>query len=57
MDHPDREAILEQLQDSLEKPMLGLSFVWLALLVVEFVWRLNRALAMRRYTHRSRKTR
>lgn len=40
----DREEALEQLQQWLEKPMLVLSFVWLALLVVELVWGLNRAL-------------
>ena len=40
----DRESVLEQLQDWLEKPMLVLSFVWLALLVVELAWELNRTL-------------
>lgn len=40
----DRESVLEQLQDWLEKPMLVLSFMWLALLVVELAWGLNRAL-------------
>ena len=40
----ERESTLQQLQDWLEKPMLVLSFVWLALLVLELVWGLNRAL-------------
>ena len=43
-DEPDRESTLEQLQDWLEKPMLVLSFVWLALLVVELLWGLSHAL-------------
>jgi voltage-gated potassium channel len=46
MENPDRETLLEQLQDWLEKPMLVLSFVWLALLVVELVWGLNRVLTI-----------
>ena len=46
MEDADRETVLEQLQDWLEKPMLLLSFVWLALLVVELVWGLNRALSI-----------
>lgn len=40
----ERQSTLEQLQDWLEKPMLVLSFVWLALLVVELAWGLNSAL-------------
>ena len=40
----ERETALHQLQEWLEKPMLLLSFVWLALLVIELVWGLNRAL-------------
>lgn len=40
----ERESTLQQLQEWLEKPMLVLSFVWLALLVVELAWGLNRAL-------------
>lgn len=40
----ERETTLHQLQDWLEKPMLVLSFVWLALLVVELAWGLNRVL-------------
>ena len=43
-EEPDRESTLEQLQDWLEKPMLVLSFVWLALLVVELLWGLSHAL-------------
>jgi voltage-gated potassium channel len=44
MHDEERESTLQQLQDWLEKPMLVLSFLWLALLVVELVWGLNRAL-------------
>ena len=44
MHDEERESTLQQLQDWLEKPMLVLSFAWLALLVVELVWGLNRAL-------------
>jgi voltage-gated potassium channel len=44
MHDEERESALQQLQEWLEKPMLALSFVWLALLVVELVWGLNRAL-------------
>ncbi len=44
MHEEERESTLQQLQDWLEKPMLVLSFVWLALLAVELVWGLNRAL-------------
>jgi voltage-gated potassium channel len=44
MPDEERESTLQQLQDWLEKPMLALSFLWLALLVVELVWGLNRAL-------------
>lgn len=40
----ERETTLHQFQDWLEKPMLVLSFVWLALLVVELAWGLNRVL-------------
>ena len=46
MHDEERESALQQLQDWLEKPMLVLSFIWLALLVVELVWGLNRALWM-----------
>ena len=44
MHDEERESALQQLQEWLEKPMLALSFAWLALLVVELVWGLNRAL-------------
>jgi len=44
MHDEERESTLQQLQDWLEEPMLVLSFIWLALLVVELVWGLNRAL-------------
>lgn len=44
MQESERESTLRDLQDWLEKPMLVLSFVWLALLIVELVWGLNRAL-------------
>jgi voltage-gated potassium channel len=46
MENTDRQTVLEQLQDWLEKPMLALSFVWLGLLAVELVWGLNRALSV-----------
>src|SRR4028119_1712493 len=41
-----RRELLEQLEDWLETPMLVLGFVWLALLVVEFIWGLSRLLEM-----------
>ena len=34
----ERYELLQRLEDSLETPMLGLAFVWLALLVVELIW-------------------
>jgi voltage-gated potassium channel len=37
----DRQEILETLEDWLEMPLLILGFVWLALLVVEFIWGLS----------------
>jgi len=37
----EREALLEQIQGWLEVPMLVLAFVWLALVIVEFVWGLS----------------
>lgn len=40
----ERERALHQLQEWLEKPMLFLSFAWLALLLVELIWGLNRSL-------------
>jgi voltage-gated potassium channel len=37
----ERHALLQQVQDWLEIPMLVLAFIWLALMVVEMVWGLN----------------
>lgn len=37
----ERQALLEQLQERLEAPMVLLAFVWLALFVIEVVWGLN----------------
>ncbi len=37
----ERSEVLRQLEDWLEVPMLVLGFVWLALLVVEFIWGLS----------------
>jgi voltage-gated potassium channel len=37
----ERQGILETLEDWLETPLLILGFVWLALLIVEFVGKLN----------------
>lgn len=37
----ERHALLQQVQDWLEIPMLVLAFIWLALMVVEIVWGLN----------------
>ncbi|MCP9495638.1 MAG: ion transporter [Pyrinomonadaceae bacterium MAG19_C2-C3] len=34
----ERRALLEQVEDWLELPMLILGFVWLALLIFEFIW-------------------
>lgn len=39
-----RQELLEQLDDWLETPMLVLGFLWLVLLVVEFIWGLSGAL-------------
>lgn len=36
-----RSEILQQLEDWLDLPMLVLSFVWLALFIVELIWGLN----------------
>ncbi|MGG6265549.1 potassium channel family protein [Leptolyngbya sp. AN03gr2] len=36
-----RSELLQQLEDWLDVPMLVLSFVWLALLIVELIWGLN----------------
>jgi voltage-gated potassium channel len=40
----ERYQTLEQLEDWLEEPVLILGFIWLALLVIELVWGLNRVL-------------
>jgi hypothetical protein len=50
----ERESLLEQFHDRLEVPMLVLSFVWLALFVVEMIRELSRH---RHRSHRSRRTR
>ncbi|HXG83610.1 MAG TPA: ion transporter [Pyrinomonadaceae bacterium] len=42
----ERRGLLEQLEDWLETPLLILGFVWLALLVYEFIWNLSPALAI-----------
>jgi voltage-gated potassium channel len=41
----ERDAVLHQLEDWLEGPVVFLGFVWLALLLVELVWGLNPFLA------------
>lgn len=48
LDRPEKQAIeheqqqiLQQLEDWLELPMLGLSLVWLGLFVVELIWGLT----------------
>jgi voltage-gated potassium channel len=43
-EEPDRLDALEQLDDWLRTPMLVLSFVWLALVVLELVWGSSRLL-------------
>jgi voltage-gated potassium channel len=42
----ERYALLEQLEDWLEAPMLVLGFVWLVLLVVELLWTLSPGLQL-----------
>ncbi|HXG84127.1 MAG TPA: ion transporter [Pyrinomonadaceae bacterium] len=42
----ERRGLLEQLEDWLETPLLVLGFVWLALLVYEFIWNLSPALEL-----------
>ncbi|MDQ3813671.1 MAG: transposase [Armatimonadota bacterium] len=39
-----RRTLLRQLENWLETPMMVLGFVWLALLVLEFIWGLSRLL-------------
>jgi voltage-gated potassium channel len=42
----ERESLLETLEDWLETPLLILGFVWLGLLVYEFIWNLSPALEL-----------
>lgn len=42
----ERWEVLQRLEDWLEVPMLVLGFVWLALLIVELTWGLNRLLEL-----------
>lgn len=42
----ERQGLVEQLENWLEMPMLVLGFVWLALLVYEFIWNLSLALEL-----------
>lgn len=42
----ERWEVLQRLEDWLEVPMLVLGFVWLALLIVELTWDLNRLLEL-----------
>ena len=44
VEEPDRLSALEQLDDWLQTPMLVLSFVWLAFVIVELVWGSSRLL-------------
>lgn len=39
--HNERSEILQQLEDWLETPMFVLSFIWLALFIVEIIWGLS----------------
>ena len=41
----EREGLLEQVEQTLETPLILLGFVWLALLIVDLVWGLNPWLA------------
>lgn len=41
-----RSEVLDQLENWLELPMLVLSFVWLALLIIEFIWGISRPLEL-----------
>lgn len=47
--HRERQALLEQLQDWLEMPMVVLAFIWLALFVVEVIWGLTPFLTIAGY--------
>ncbi|MCA1991427.1 MAG: potassium channel protein, partial [Coleofasciculus sp. S288] len=40
----EQSELLQQFEDWLETPMLALGFAWLALLVVDLTWGLNRLL-------------
>ena len=42
----ERQSLVGQLEDWLETPMLILGFVWLALLIYEFIWNLPPALEL-----------
>lgn len=42
----ERITLVEQLEDRLETPMMVLGFVWLALLIYEFIWNLSPALEL-----------
>ena len=42
----ERYKLLRRLENWLETPMLALGFMWLALLVIEFIWGLSRLLEM-----------
>ncbi len=42
----ERRSVLEQLEDWFETPMLVLGFVWLGLLIYEFIWSLSPALEL-----------
>ncbi|WP_299820469.1 ion transporter [uncultured Pontibacter sp.] len=42
----ERHELLNRLQESLEVPLILLGFIWLVLLVVEFIWGLNQVLQL-----------
>ncbi|MCU1287825.1 MAG: ion transporter [Acidobacteria bacterium] len=42
----ERRSLIEQIENWLETPMLVLGFVWLGLLIYEFIWNLSPALEM-----------
>ena len=42
----ERRSLVEQLENWLETPMLVLGFVWLGLLIYEFIWTLSPALEL-----------
>ena len=42
----ERFALLQQLEDWLETPMLILGFAWLALLIYELIWNLSPAVEL-----------